>query len=359
MENNIMVLLRNTPHYLNDLLVLSCAAIAGYIISFIIFKGVKISLKGIPSASEFLVGKKLRLALQILFTIIALNIALPFTNITSEADFYIQKVFYILLILSFAFLLIKAAAVIKTLLYIRFDVAGEDNLDERKARTQIDFLQKLTTVIIILIASAVILMSFSRVRELGTSILASAGIAGLIIGLAAQKSIANLLAGLQIAFTQPIRLGDVVVVENEWGRIEEITLSYVVVHIWDHRRLVLPISYFLEKPFQNWTRVSSDILGTVFIHVDYTVPVNTLRVELARILKQEGSSMWDGKVGMIQVTNASIQGIELRLLVSSINASLNWDLRCLVREQMISFIQKNYPEVLPKFRLEQQIEVSK
>jgi small-conductance mechanosensitive channel len=193
-------------------------------------------------------------------------------------------------------------------------------------------------------------MSFSRVRELGTSLLASAGIAGLIIGLAAQKSIANLLAGFQIAFTQPIRIDDVVVVENEWGRIEEITLTYVVVVIWDSRRLVLPISYFIEKPFQNWTRVSSDILGSVMIHADYSVPVDELRKELTRILNEEGKKYWDGKVNSIQVTEATEKTIQIRALVSSVNSGSAWDLRCLVREKLIAFIQKNYPSSLPRIR---------
>jgi small-conductance mechanosensitive channel len=352
----ITSIFEEAPTYVQNILLLVIAALSGWIISFGIFKGVKILLNGIPEASGKLIDEKFRRVLQLLFTIISLNIALPLTTTSSNTEYYIHKIFYGLLIMSFALLLIKVTEFVKSLLYIQFDINSKDNLDERKARTQIDFLQKLSTVIILFIACAIILMSITRVRELGTSILASAGIAGIIIGLAAQRSIANLLAGFQIAFTQPIRLDDVVVVENEWGKIEEITLTYVVVHIWDNRRLVLPISYFLEKPFQNWTRVSSDILGTVFIYTDYSIPVNDLRKELARILSQEGKAMWDGKAGMIQVTNTSAQGIELRLLVSSLNASLNWDLRCLVREQMISFINSNFPEALPKLRLGKQLE---
>lgn len=350
-------IINGAPTYVENILLLAIAALSGWIISFGIFKGVKMLLYGIPEASSKLIDEKFRRVLQLLFTIISLNIALPFTNVSLNAEYYIHKVFYALLIMSFALLLIKVTEFIKSLLYVQFDINSKDNLDERKARTQIDFLQKVSTVIILFIACAIILMSITRVRELGTSILASAGIAGIIIGLAAQRSIANLLAGFQIAFTQPIRLDDVVVVENEWGKIEEITLTYVVVHIWDNRRLVLPISYFLEKPFQNWTRVSSDIFGTVFLYTDYSIPVNDLRKELARILSQEGKALWDGKVGMIQVTNTSAQGVELRLLVSSINASLNWDLRCLVREQMIYFINSNFQEAFPKLRLGKQLEV--
>ena len=185
-------------------------------------------------------------------------------------------------------------------------------------------------------------------RHVGTSILASAGIASVIIGFAAQRSLGTLVAGLQIAITQPIRIDDVVIVENEWGRIEEITLTYVVVRIWDLRRLVVPISYFLEKPFQNWTRVSAHLLGTVMLHVDYTVPLNVMREELDRILEQ--SKLWDHKVKVLQVTDTTDRTLELRALVSAGNASAAWDLRCEVREAMVDFLQRNYPECLPRTR---------
>jgi small-conductance mechanosensitive channel len=192
------------------------------------------------------------------------------------------------------------------------------------------------------------LMTFEKVRQLGTTILASAGIIGIIFGIAAQRTIGTFIAGLQIAFTQPIRIDDVVIVENEWGRIEEITLTYVVVRIWDLRRLIVPITYFIEKPFQNWTRVTADILGAVYIHVDYTVPVEAVRAELQKILKE--AQLWDGKVCVLQVTNTSEQAIELRALMSAADASTAWSLRCYVREKLVEFIQKNYPDSLPKLR---------
>jgi len=194
------------------------------------------------------------------------------------------------------------------------------------------------------------LMTFEKVRQLGTSILASAGVIGIIVGVAAQRTIATFLAGIQIAVTQPIRIDDVVIVENEWGRIEEITLTYVVVRIWDLRRLVLPITYFIEKPFQNWTRVTADILGTVFIYVDYTVPIQAVREELHRIL--QNSKLWDKKVWGLQVTNTTEHTVELRALMSAPDASSAWDLRCEVRERLVEFIQKNYPDGLPKVRAE-------
>jgi small-conductance mechanosensitive channel len=172
---------------------------------------------------------------------------------------------------------------------------------------------------------------------------------GIIIGFAAQRSIANLFAGVQLALTQPIRLDDVVIVEGEWGRIEEVTMTYVVVAIWDMRRLVVPLSYFIEKPFQNWTRVSSDILGTVFIYTDYNVPVNTLREELTRLLTQ--AALWNGEVNVLQVTDAKASMVELRALMSAKDSGTAFDLRVHVREKLIEFLQKNYPESLPKTRV--------
>jgi small-conductance mechanosensitive channel len=194
---------------------------------------------------------------------------------------------------------------------------------------------------------------FDSVRALGRSILASAGVAGIIIGIAAQRTLATLLAGVQIAFTQPIRLDDVVIVEGEWGRVEEITLTYVVVAIWDLRRMVLPITYFIEKPFQNWTRASADLLGSVFLYMDYSVPIAPLRAELDRIL--EGSKLWDRKVKVLQVTDAKEHTIELRILVSAADSSIAWDLRCDVREKMVDFLQRNFPDALPHSRATLQI----
>jgi small-conductance mechanosensitive channel len=188
-------------------------------------------------------------------------------------------------------------------------------------------------------------MVFDSVRQFGASILATAGI---VVGLAAQRSIGTLIAGLQIALTQPFRVDDVVIVENEWGHIEDITLTYVVVRIWDLRRLVVPITYFIEQPFQNWTRSSADILGTVFLYVDYSVPLEALRSELTRILAV--SRHWDGKVNVLQVTDAKEHMLQLRALASAADASQSWDLRCEIREQLLGFVQREYPDSLPRLR---------
>jgi len=192
-------------------------------------------------------------------------------------------------------------------------------------------------------------MTFDKIRQVGMSILASAGIIGIIMGFAAQRSIGTIFAGLQIAITQPIRIGDVVVVEGEWGWIEEITLTYVVIKAWDLRRVIVPVTFFLEKSFQNWTRTSSDLIGIVYLYTDYTVPVEAIRGKLHEIL--EGSEKWDKRAWALQVTNSSKCTLELRALMSAADSLKRWDLRCEVREKLLKFLQDDYPESLPKVRL--------
>jgi small-conductance mechanosensitive channel len=197
---------------------------------------------------------------------------------------------------------------------------------------------------------ALCLTSIPAVRAMGLSLFASAGVAGIVIGLAAQPTISNLIAGVQIALTQPIRIGDVVVVENEWGRIEEISSTYVVVAVWDERRLILPLSYFLQKPFQNWTRQSSQLLQAVILYVDYSLPVPALRDQLTRVV--EGTPLWDRRVSNLQVTDLGEQTMQIRALVSAANAGNGWDLRCLVREALVTWIRENHPKALPRARME-------
>jgi small-conductance mechanosensitive channel len=230
-----------------------------------------------------------------------------------------------------------------------YDIEAEDNLHSRKLYTQANILEKVVVTLIIIIAIGLILLSYDGIRKIGVGLFASAGVAGIIIGLSAQKVFGALLAGIQIAITQPFRIDDAVLVENEWGWIEEINLTYVVVRIWDKRRLVLPSTYFLEKPFQNWTRTSGDIIGTVFLYTDYTIPFKALREELSRIL--DTTDLWDKKVKVLQVTDSKEQTVESRILVSAKNSPTCWDLRVYVREKMIEFIQQNYPDSLPKARL--------
>ena len=211
--------------------------------------------------------------------------------------------------------------------------------------TQVRLIEHVINFIIVIITISFMVMSFAEARELGVSIFASAGVVSIIIGIAAQKSLGNVLAGIQIAISQPIRLEDAVIVEGEWGWIEEITLTYVVVRIWDLRRLVVPISYFIENTFENWTRTSADLIGTVFLYTDYTVPVEELRQELTRVL--EKSTNWDKKVNVLQVTDMKEHTVELRILASALDSSITWNLRCEIREKLLEFLQKNHPSALP------------
>lgn len=256
---------------------------------------------------------------------------------------------YILILASSTWILIEIVRILKNRLLKKFDITSEDNLKSRKLHTQINLLEKVIVFVIILITIGLMLISIDSIKEIGIGIFASAGVVGIILGLSAQKIVGAVLAGIQIAITQPFRIDDAVLVENEWGWIEEINLTYVVVRIWDKRRLVLPTSYFLEKPFQNWTRTTADILGTVFIYTDYTISVETLRGELSRLLKD--CELWDKKVNVIQVTDSKENYMEIRILVSAQNSPAAWDLRVYIREKMIEFIQKNYPESLPKTRI--------
>lgn len=242
----------------------------------------------------------------------------------------------------------RGTRVLQHFLERSFDVEQADNLMARAAHTQVRAFGNIARFAVWLLAVAFVLMTFESVRRIGLSLLASAGLAGVVLGFAAQKSIATVFAGIQIALTQPIRIDDVVIVEGEWGRIEEIRLTYVVVRIWDLRRLVVPITYFIEHPFQNWTRTSADILGVVTIHVDYSLPVDEVRAEFRRIL--EASPLWDGKVCSLQVTEAYERTMLIRPLCSAKNSSAAWDLRCEVREKLIAFIRERYPECLPRMR---------
>ncbi len=230
------------------------------------------------------------------------------------------------------------------------DDAGND-LRLRGVRTQVYVLRRVITIVIGIVAVSLVLLQFEVVRSVGISLLASAGMAGIVIGLAAQRSIATLLAGIQISITQPIRIGDTVIVENEWGQIEEINLTYVVVKIWDERRLVVPIGRFLDAPFQNWTKVSPQLLGTVFFHADYSLPIEGVRAELDRIL--EGNPLWDGRTKGVVVTDAKDRTLEVRALVSAQDASKQWDLRCQVREGLVAWLRQHEGgRHLPRVRVE-------
>lgn len=234
----------------------------------------------------------------------------------------------------------------------RFRVDVADNLEARRVHTQISILRRVTIVAISVIAVGAALVTFPEARAAGASLLASAGLAGVVAALAAQSTLGNLFAGLNLAFGDALRLDDVVVVEGEWGRVEEITLTYVVVRIWDQRRLILPSSYFTTTPFQNWTRTSADIIGTIELDVDWSVPVDELREVARRVV--EGSDLWDRRAFGLQITEATGGLVRARVLVSAADSSALWDLRCLVRERLVTWLQQEHPTALPRTRTEVQ-----
>jgi small-conductance mechanosensitive channel len=291
-----------------------------------------------------LIGRSLRILLPILGVILAL----PLLDLPDRYDRLASKGTSILLIIALALMAFQAVRTLERALLLRFDIHAADNLQARKVHTQVQVIGRAIDVVIGLLALASVLMLFSEVRHVGTSLLASAGIVGIVAGVAAQKPLANVLAGCQIALAQPVRVDDIVIVEGEWGRIEEITLTYVVVHVWDDRRLVLPLAYFIEKPFQNWTRTSSQLLGTVFVWVDYSYPVEEGRAALKEII--EGTPRWDKRFWNLQVTDADQRTMQLRVLATAANASEAFDLRCEIREKFIAHIQRHHPQSLPRVR---------
>ncbi len=293
--------------------------------------------------------KKFRSPLLIFLLGIALSIIISAWDTEYEIVTYLLHVLKVLIIFAATWLIISFIKLGKELLLKPYDFGEKDNLRARKVTTQFKIIERILITIIIIIALGIALMTFESIRQIGVSLFASAGVAGIIIGISAQKLLANVLAGIQIALAQPIRLDDVVIVEGEWGWIDEINLTYVVVRIWDKRRLVVPTTYFIEKPFQNWTRQTAEILGTVFIYTDYTVPFDKLREELTRIL--ESDKNWDGNVNVLQVTNTTEKTVEVRALMSAVDSPTAWDLRVNVREKLIAFLQENYPDSLPRTRL--------
>ena len=339
-----------TPDWLYSLILTSASIVVGLIsyliIAFLINRSNKLPiLGGVDVKSKWLKGPLLLIIPAICFSAVK-----PFLRIPDEYQGNLTHALSLFILFLATWLLIRIIHISRDVILGRYDISAKDNLKARRIYTQIKVIERIIVIVVLILAVAAALMSFPRIKQLGVSLLASAGIFGIILGFAAQKTLGNLIAGFQIAMSQPVRLDDVVIVENEWGRIEEINLIYVVVKIWDQRRLVIPISYFIEHPFQNWTRTSADILGTVYIYADYTVPVGEVRKALTGILNE--SEYWDKKVDVLQVTNATEKTVELRALMSAENSSIAWSLRCQVREKLLDYLQKNHPQCLPKTRVE-------
>ncbi|WP_284946168.1 mechanosensitive ion channel family protein [Acidisoma cladoniae] len=287
---------------------------------------------------------------RLAYVVFLVGAALPSVSFSASTTIVIAHMLLVGFVLLVGWTSIRASEIGATLYLHRFRTDVDDNLLARKHLTQVRILKRAADILIGLVTIGVALMTFDDVRQYGLSLFASAGAASLVVGLAARPLLTNLIAGVQIAITQPIRLEDAVIVEGEWGWIEEITSTYVVVRLWDWRRMVLPIAYFLEKPFQNWTRESGALIGSVYLYLDYSVPVQAVRDKLNEIAAQ--SPLCDGKVINLQVSDARDSVIELRALVSARTAPQCWDLRCEVREKLIAFVQADYPHALPHLRVD-------
>jgi small-conductance mechanosensitive channel len=284
--------------------------------------------------------------------IVAISAAATVAPLTDAETGVVRHILLLGFIALLGWVALTALHIWMTVYLRRFTLDAEDNLLARKHVTQTRILRRVVATLIVMVTLSAALMTFEEVRQYGISLLASAGAAGLVIGLALQPMLKNMIAGIQLAVTQPIRIDDAVLVENEWGNIEEITATYVVVRLWDWRRLVLPLSYFIENPFQNWTREGSALIGSVFLYLDHTAPVEEMRRKLDEIAK--ASPLWDGQVAVLQVTDFREQVMEIRMLVSARNSGRAFDLRCEVREKVIAWLQQAYPHALPRWRGELQ-----
>ncbi len=286
-----------------------------------------------------------------IFFITCLLVVLPtIPDLPAGLESALRQGFIMAIVASLGWFVIGCIYVFQAAMLRRYDLKAENNVQARRVHTQFQLFRRMLIAFVVVVDIGALLWTFNdpRIWHYGSGLLASAGVASLILATAAKSTASNFLAGLQIALTEPIRIDDVVVIQGEWGRIEEINSAYVVVRIWDLRRLIVPLTYFIENSFQNWTREAADIMGTAFLYVDYSIPVEALRKQLNAIVHP--SPLWNGEVCGLQVTNLTDRTMELRCLVSSRNSSENFDLRCLVREQMTAWIQQNYPAAFPTTR---------
>ncbi|OYY72607.1 mechanosensitive ion channel family protein [Sphingomonas sp. 28-63-12] len=279
---------------------------------------------------------------------LGLGIALNAAPLDGAATRFVERTAGFIVPMLIGWLALASLRALQHIVDARSDIAAADNLAARRRRTRIGILARIGAFTIIFLTICMMLLSIPAIRSVGVTLMASAGLAGLAVGAAAQPALKNLIAGIQMAFSEPIRIDDVVIIEGEWGRIEEIRLTYVVVRIWDERRLIVPISRFLESSFQNWTRKSSALLGTAFLYVDPTADVAAIRQRLDDVVRPHPH--WDGRVIGLQVTDIRPDVMELRALVSAADAGKAFDLRCDVREAMMAFIAADLPDALPRTR---------
>lgn len=339
---------QNWHNLLWSAIILGAAIAAGLLVQFIVFR----VLQGLVNREHGAIAQSLvrhsqspsRWILPLL-AVLAVLPGLPLPPILMAA---LEHITGLGLIAAIAWLVILFLDITSDVLSGRYRLDVEDNLLARRIQTQLVMLHRIIVVLVAIITLSIMLMTFPVIRHIGMSLLASAGLATLVVGIAMKGTLSNLIAGVQIAFTQPFRLEDAVVIENEFGWIEEIGTMFVVVRLWDLRRLILPLSYFLDHPFQNWTRTSSQLLGNIILYTDYSAPVDELRAELRRIC--ESTKLWRGEVCVLQASDATENTLQLRALMDARNSSDAWDLRCLVREGLIAYLLRNHPESLPRYR---------
>ncbi|HEX3967816.1 MAG TPA: mechanosensitive ion channel domain-containing protein [Edaphobacter sp.] len=319
-------------------------------IHWVVFHFLKRKQEEKPQRFELGLQRHLNKPARAIFVVTCLFLVLPSLPVSAGLHHDFRVALAIAMVISLGWFVAGMVYVIENIFLRRYDLKVENNVRARRIHTQLQLFRRIILAFVFLITAGVALYTFhdERLWRAGTGLLASAGLATLVLATAAKSTASNFLAGMQIALTEPIRIDDVVVVQGEWGRIEEITSAYVVVKCWDLRRLIVPLSYFIENSFQNWTRMSADLLGTAFLYLDYTVPVEPLRKQLQQIVSS--SKQWDGKVCALQVTNLKERTMEIRCLISTSNSSDNFDLCCIIREQMMAFVQEKYPEAFPRAR---------
>lgn len=325
--------------------ILCGSLVATYLILYLFQHVLKRFQEGLPHA----VVRRIREPALLLAPVATVLTALPLARFGALGEPIVYHSALLLMIATIGWFCIRLFDAWRDTLELRHRMDVADNLQARRVITQVSLLRRILLALVLISTISAMLMTFPEVRAVGATLFASAGVAGLLMGLAARPVLSNILAGLQVALTEPIRIDDIVVVEGQWGWIEEIRTTYVVVRIWDQRRLMLPLSYFIEHPFENWTRRTADLLATVTLYVDYSAPVQELRELFHKVLLD--SALWDGKAWAFQVVDAGPLTLQLRALMSVANSNHSWDIRCLVREKLIDYLQRHHPGCLPKTRV--------
>lgn len=350
-----LMMVESWPMVARMAVVLGLALLIGGLINITLYPILRATAKRI---SSFTLQEYIEKTRTLFYVLVVLSLTVIFwsglrsSTPEAETSFYLTPAIRIARTIAYIILalyLVRITNVGASSIRYRYNADDVNNLRERKILTQLQYIQRIVIIIIFVLMIAFILLQFEEMKQIGRGILTSAGVSGIIIGIAAQKSIANLLAGFQIAFTQPIRLDDALIVNGEYGWVEEINLTYVTMKLWDQRRQIVPLQFFIDNTFQNWTRTNSELIGTILLHVDYTFPVQMLREEVDRWLPEQ--DIWDERVKSVLVTDNNDRAMTVRVLVSAKDAGTTFDLRCRTREYLIHWIQGNYPQSLPQSRV--------